>query len=87
MGEVGKNHLLEAGGLIGDGLGQHRMGMAVKVTHQLLMASIRVPPFTNQQSTVSGHHPWKLDALAIWVKGGHRSMADRLHGSSGSFCH
>ena len=52
MGEVGKNHLLEAGGLIGDGLGQHRMGMAVQGDPPAAdRIDQRLPLFTDQQGT------------------------------------
>ena len=89
MGEVGKNHLLEAGGLIGDGLGQYRMGMAVQGDPPAADGiDQRLPLFTDQQGTVSGHHPLGVGCAGHLGEGGPQiRMADRPHGSSGSFCH
>ena len=58
MGEVSKNHLFEAGGLIGNGLGHHRVTMAMQ----------RHPPAADgidqgtallpqQQGSIPGNHP------------------------------
>ena len=89
MGEVGKNHLLEAGGLIGDGLGQHRMGMAVQGDPPAADGIDQgLALLTDQQGTVSRHHPLGVGCAGHLGEGGPKiRMADRPHGSSGSFCH